>query len=215
MVQYHIGSHDRDRIAVKSVFGPRAFLGVARPDANVPHDHVGRVDADTVVRNGDPFAWRGLARDGDVSVGKVQVRREADRAADVEYDRPRPIERGGESVAQRACAQIVEIGYVIHVSTAPAGSKASFPFGSGKCRQLGVCGVNQGTPCDEQNEAPWIDESPRGRFGVIVVHDGEPRGASQAKSRAYRSLFDDFQSLPSNAILRPRTDRTKFNWLFK
>jgi hypothetical protein len=119
---------DRDRIV---------FLAglVADPRAQVADDHVVGVDQELAVAQGDPVAGGGLAGDGDVIVGDLQVALQADHPADIEHHDARTL--GLDGGAQRAGTGVVQIGHLDHATAATALGELAEAFGAWKSGQVG------------------------------------------------------------------------------
>ena len=101
--------------------------------ADESDDDVVSVGIDRVVAQGD--AWRGcrLPQNGGVGID-VQVASQGDDASNVE-DHNLPV-GAFDSLPERACSAIVQVGHVHNLSSASTCCESPVPLGSGKCRSL-------------------------------------------------------------------------------
>ena len=107
-----------------------ATRGVAGAEAHIAHNHIGCRDAEIPIGHTDAVAGGGLSGNGDIAMAQFQLRLQMDGATHIEYNGARACLVA--SPTERACAGIVQIGHMIHLSTTSASDVASISLGSGK-----------------------------------------------------------------------------------
>ncbi len=110
------------------------FVLIAEAHTDVADDDVrGVADAEFLNLERYAVARSGLPGDGETGVGNVERRFKLDGARDLKDDRAWAFGRV-DPFTKRPGAGIVDVGYVIDVSSAPTLGKSSVAFGAGECQ---------------------------------------------------------------------------------